>query len=60
MYARTIDGEVLTFGVDGKLIFNSLVMYDRETESLWSQFLGESVDGPKLGTKLEFADKLDA
>jgi hypothetical protein len=29
-------------------------MYDRETDSLWSQFLGEAVDGPKLGTKLEF------
>ena len=29
-------------------------MYDRQTESLWSQLLGESVKGPLIGTKLEF------
>ena len=44
---------VYTFGVSGKLIMNSLVMYDRETESLWSQFIGEAVKGPLAGTKLE-------
>ena len=38
---------MLTFGVDGSLIYNSLVMYDRETNSRWSQFLGRAVDGPK-------------
>ena len=32
---------------------NALVMYDRETESLWSQFLSQSVRGEFLGTKLE-------
>ena len=31
---------------------NALVMYDRETDSLWSQFLGEAVEGPLAGTKL--------
>ena len=31
---------------------NALVMYDRETDSLWSQFLGEAVEGPLLGAKL--------
>jgi hypothetical protein len=45
---------VLTFGVDGSLIYNSLVMYDRETDSLWSQFLGVGVGGAKRDTKLEF------
>ena len=43
----------MTFGVSGKLIMNSLVMYDRETESLWSQFLGEAVEGPLSGSSLE-------
>ena len=33
---------------------NVLVMYDRQTDSLWSQLLGEAVDGPLKGTKLEF------
>ena len=30
-----------------------MVMYDRQTDSLWSQFLGEAVEGPMAGTKLE-------
>lgn len=54
MYSRLIDGEEYTFGVSGKLIMNVLVMYDRQTDSLWSQLLGEAVDGPLTGTKLEF------
>ncbi len=49
-----MDGETLTFGVDGTLILNSLVMYDRETESRWSQFLGRAVGGPKRDTELTF------
>ena len=32
---------------------NALVMYDRETESLWSQLLSRSVRGELAGTKLE-------
>lgn len=43
---------MLTFGVSGKLIMNVLVMYDRETNSLWSQILGKAVDGPLNGTQL--------
>ncbi|MBI3286672.1 MAG: DUF3179 domain-containing protein, partial [Chloroflexi bacterium] len=35
MYARRIGGEEYTFGVSGKLIMNTLVMYDRQTGSLW-------------------------
>lgn len=49
-----MDGETLTFGVEGSLIYNTLVMYDRETESRWSQFLGSAVDGPKRGSELAF------
>jgi len=49
-----IDGEEYTFGVSGKLIMNVMVMYDRQTDTLWSQLLGEAVEGPLAGTKLEF------
>lgn len=55
MYDRELNGQELTFGVSGKLIRNVLVMYDRQTESLWSQLLGEAVAGPLLGSKLAFA-----
>ncbi|KAA3654585.1 MAG: DUF3179 domain-containing protein [Chloroflexi bacterium] len=54
VYSREIDGEEFTFGVSGKLIRNVLVMYDRQTETLWSQLLGEAVEGELIGTKLEF------
>ena len=33
---------------------NVLVMYDRQTGTLWSQLLGEAVEGELKGTKLEF------
>lgn len=49
---------MLTFGVDGSLIHNSLVMYDRETNSRWSQFLGRAVDGPKRDAELTFVPSL--
>ncbi len=53
MYARPeVKGEVLDFGVSGKLIMNALVMYDRQTESYWSQMLGHAVEGPLEGAEL--------
>jgi hypothetical protein len=54
VYSREINGQEFTFGVSGKLIRNVLVMYDRQTESYWSQLLGEAVEGELVGTKLEF------
>lgn len=54
MYSRIINGEEYTFGVSGKLIRNVLVMYDRETQTLWSQLLGEAVSGELQGTQLEY------
>ena len=53
MYARDLEERTLTFGVSGKLIMNALVMYDRETDSLWSQFTGGAVQGPLSGSELE-------
>ena len=53
MYARNVDGNILDFGVSGKLIMNALVMYDRQTRSLWSQYLGSAVEGDFAGTQLE-------
>ena len=53
MYAREFEGRTLTFGVSGKLILNAMVMYDRQTDSLWSQFLGVAVSGEFEGRALE-------
>lgn len=54
MYSREIEGEEYSFGVSGKLIMNTLVMYDRQTDSLWGQILGEAISGPLAGTELEY------
>ncbi len=42
----------LTFGVSGLLYNSDLILYDRETESLWSQILGQAIAGPLRGTRL--------
>ena len=52
MYSRTIDGLEMTFGVSGKLWHGVLVMFDRETESLWTQLDGRAIRGEEMGRKL--------
>lgn len=53
MYARpTYEGKPLTFGVSGMLWRSSLIMFDRETRSLWSHITGNAVAGPLKGTRL--------
>ena len=58
IFDRTVNGEVLEFGVSGKLLMNVLVMYDRNTDSLWSQILGEGIRGDHFGTQLVVVDSL--
>ena len=53
VFARSIEGQELTFGVSGKLIMNAVVLYDHQTETLWSQFLAEGVHGPLTGVQME-------
>jgi hypothetical protein len=38
--------------VSGKLHANSLIMYDHQTDSLWSHLVGAAVTGPMKGEKL--------
>jgi len=52
VFSREVDGSALTFGVSGKLLENTLVMFDRETNSLWSQLYGGGIKGTHTGTAL--------
>lgn len=54
IFSRVIDrdSQILTFGVSGKLLYNTLVMYDRQTESLWSQLYGAAIEGSLSGETL--------
>jgi hypothetical protein len=56
VFSRRVPGqaEPLSFGVSGKLLRETLVMYDRQTESLWSQLYGAAIDGPLAGSRLSF------
>jgi len=52
-YERTLaDGTVLDFGTSGSLYNSSLVMYDRQTETLWTHFDGLAVVGHLTGAQL--------
>ena len=53
VFKRTIDGEVVEFGTSGKLYNSNLVMYDRTSQSYWSQALGQAIMGELTGKKLE-------
>ena len=53
VFDRRVDGRVLDFGTTGKLRYSDLVMYDRQTESWWQQFLGEAIVGELMGTRLK-------
>ncbi|MDJ0785633.1 MAG: DUF3179 domain-containing (seleno)protein [Myxococcota bacterium] len=51
-FSRELDGRTLEFGVAGLIWNHGFLMYDRETESLWSQFTGECVAGKLVGKQL--------
>jgi hypothetical protein len=51
-YERSVDGRVLEFGVAGLLYNGNFLLYDRATESLWSQLRGDAVAGPLAGRTL--------
>ena len=53
VFERQVDGRVFDFGTTGKLRNSDLVMYDRQTESWWQQFVGEGVDGKMTGITLK-------
>lgn len=55
-YKRVLNNEEVQFGVSGKLYNSDLLMYDRKTDSLWSQITGEAVAGSLTGQKLEMLD----
>jgi len=52
-YLATIGDQVLDFGVSGLLYNSDMLLYDRQTQSLWSQIRRQAVSGPMQGTKLQ-------
>jgi len=53
VFDPAVAGKRVEFGTSGKLWNSNLVMYDRKTDSLWSQILGEAIVGEMTGARLE-------
>ena len=51
-FDRRVNGQVLSFGVSGKLRNSDMIMYDRETQSWWQQAIGTGIVGDMLGVEL--------
>lgn len=52
-YSARAVGRELEFGVSGLLYNSDVLLYDRQTHSLWSQILGRAVTGLLNGTVLQ-------
>lgn len=52
MHDRRINGQAHTFGNEGALFMNAMTWWDHETESIWSQPVGQAIAGPLEGTVL--------
>ena len=52
-FSRSLGDDIATFGVSGLLYQSDLLMYDHQTESLWSQIAMECVAGPLTGHELK-------
>ena len=53
VYSRDVDGRTLTFGVSGRLYKSNVLIYDHQTESLWSQLKETAIAGPMAGSRLK-------
>lgn len=53
MYSTSVNGETLEFGISGLLYRSNKLMYDRSTNTLWNQFIGEPAVGPMVGSGIK-------
>ncbi len=53
VFERTVNGQITEFGTSGKLYNSNLVLYDRNTDSQWSQAMGIAITGELTGTSLK-------
>ena len=55
LYDGRVDGAVYRFGTSGLLYRSNKLMYDRVTNTLWDQFVGEPVWGELVGSGIRVA-----
>ena len=52
VFDRRVGDQTLDFGVSGMLRHSDMVMFDRQTDSLWQQLSGEAIVGSYTGQRL--------
>jgi hypothetical protein len=52
VFDRRVGATVYDFGVSGMLRVNDMVMFDRQTDSLWQQITGDGIVGKMTGSQL--------
>lgn len=52
-FESNINGSNLEFGVSGLLYNSDVLLYDRQSESLWSQIMSQAISGDFKGQKLK-------
>lgn len=52
-FGREYQGKLYDFGTSGMLYKSNLVMYDRQTKSLWAQITGQAIVGDLAGARLK-------
>ena len=52
VFERTLDDELMDFGVSGNLIYSNMIMFDRQTETWWIQATGRGIAGRYAGQQL--------
>ena len=52
VFDRAVGERTLSFGVSGRLYQSNVLLYDHQTESLWSQLGGEAITGPQVKSPL--------
>lgn len=47
-----MNGTELTFGISGRLYKSNVLLYDHQSESLWSQLMSKAISGPRVNQVL--------
>ncbi|MGR3811618.1 DUF3179 domain-containing protein [Jiulongibacter sp. NS-SX5] len=59
VYPRELNGQTTTYGVSGLLFNSNLILYDRASESLWSQMLLSSINGEFKDQEIPFYQTIE-
>jgi hypothetical protein len=60
VYARRVNGKELTFDFAEALYNDNLLIVDRETDSVWSQLHGKSIQGPMKDNPLTMVPSIQS